>query len=164
LAQIARDLQAGGLKVNGNLSTVGNMNVTGNLNVNGAINFLPKGVIVAWNGTSAPAGWAVCDGQNGTPDLRGRFVLAQGQGNGLTNRQLNQTGGVESVTLTVEQIPPHNHHWLARNDDYNGVGGGNTSLEDDAGPERPIQTSSTGGGNPHENMPPFYVLTYIMKL
>ena len=48
------------------------------LNVTGPFNLLPKGTIVAFNGTTAPTGWAICDGKtvNGykTPDLRGRFI------------------------------------------------------------------------------------------
>ena len=51
--------------------------VTGKLTVNGeAISPIPRGVIVAWHGEvdSIPKGWALCDGKNGTPDLRGRFI------------------------------------------------------------------------------------------
>ena len=137
------------------------------------IDHLPKGLIVAWNKIVAPIGWVLCDGTNGTPDLRGKFILAGGQGrdtNGklLTNIKLNEKGGNEEVTLTLEQIPKHNHHWIAYNDDYNGKGGGNRGLEDDAPVndrnKRKIETNFVGGGEPHTIMPPFYVLTYIMKL
>ncbi len=45
-----------------------------NLKVTGSFNLLPKGVILTWTGTTPPDGWALCDGTNGTPDLRGRFI------------------------------------------------------------------------------------------
>lgn len=45
-----------------------------NLSVTKSFNLLPTGVIVAWTGSTPPSGWALCDGTNGTPDLRGRFI------------------------------------------------------------------------------------------
>lgn len=53
---------------NENSMTVSNLNITSSLNI------IPKGSIIMWTGETAPDGWALCDGQNGTPDLRGRFV------------------------------------------------------------------------------------------
>jgi microcystin-dependent protein len=50
------------------------LKVPGGLDLDGPFNIIPKGVIVAWNSKDAPAGWALCNGQNGTPDLRGRFI------------------------------------------------------------------------------------------
>jgi len=76
---------------------------------------LPNGVIMIWSGAEnyVPKGWAICNGQtyNGytTPDLRGRFVLAAGQGTNLTNRIRNETGGAETVTLSLDEMPTHNH-------------------------------------------------------
>src|ERR1700760_1912499 len=86
----------------------------------------------------APAGWAFCNGatlaisENDTlfnligttfggdgqstfnlPDLRGRVVVHQGQGGGLSNYTIGQTGGSESVTLNTQQIPSHNHMLLS---------------------------------------------------
>ena len=51
------------------------------------------------------------DGQTtfGLPDLRGRVPISQGQGTGLSNYSLGQVGGTETVTLTVNQMPTHNH-------------------------------------------------------
>lgn len=60
-----------------------NMTVT-NLTVTGAFNLLPRGTIVAWTGSVPPNGWNFCDGTNGTPDLRGRFIVGTGQGQNLT--------------------------------------------------------------------------------
>ena len=53
---------------NENDMTVSNLTITSRLNI------VPKGSIIMWSGATAPDGWALCDGQNGTPDLRGRFV------------------------------------------------------------------------------------------
>ncbi|MCE2826758.1 MAG: tail fiber protein, partial [Verrucomicrobium sp.] len=71
---------------------------------------VPLGGIILWSGAenAVPAGWALCNGQssNGrtTPDLRGRFVIGASSGRGV-----GTTGGAESVTLSINQIPAHNH-------------------------------------------------------
>jgi len=76
---------------------------------------VPLGGIIMWSGSvdSIPQGWALCNGQTSnnriTPDLRGRFVVGAGQGSGLSNRNVNDRGGVETVTLTTGQLPAHNH-------------------------------------------------------
>ena len=53
---------------------------------------LPSGTIVIWSGEeiAIPVGWSLCDGTNGTPDLRNRFVLGAGDG-----RLVHETGGSE---------------------------------------------------------------------
>lgn len=67
---------------------------------------VPAGVITMWSGSVAtiPTGWALCNGSNGTPDLRDRFVVGAGN-----NYAVNATGGADSVTLTTNQIPSHTH-------------------------------------------------------
>jgi microcystin-dependent protein len=131
--------------------------------------YLPKGTIIAWYpvsvSTAPPNGWAVCDGTNGTPDLRGRFIMGYS-----TSRAYKSTGGEERVTLKLTEIPPHQHET-----------GGHTAsnmLGDvlypyivDAG--RRGAWSYYAGGNPngnekgltdsHENMPPYVAVIYIMK-
>jgi len=62
LSEVATKLQAGGLTIPGNLT------------VTGSFNYLPRGTIVAFNSTTAPNGWTLCDGSNGSPDLRGKFI------------------------------------------------------------------------------------------
>ena len=59
-----------------------------------------------WSGliSSIPDRWALCNGTNGTPDLRDRFIVGAGSGYAPGN-----TGGQNTVTLTVNQIPAHGH-------------------------------------------------------
>jgi len=170
LAEVATKLQKEGLTIPGNLT------------VTGSFNYLPKGSIIAYNqSNSAPPGWTLCDGSNGSPDLRGRFVL----GNGGT-RDINTIGGEENVTLGVHQIPKHNHEASGTTDSKGsknfgiakahgdtgnwhliGVGGeplGERQTADDHIHNLNINVGYTGSGEAHNNMPPFYVLTYIMKL
>lgn len=67
------------------------------------------------------------DGENtfGLPDFRGRLPINSGTGPGLQNKVLGQTGGAESFTLTIGNLPPHNHQVLATNTlgDMGGPGG-----------------------------------------
>ena len=68
-----------------------------------------QGMIIMWNSTvaSIPTGFVLCDGNNGTPDLRGRFVVGHHPSNG--DYDVDDTGGAEDVTLTIAQMPSHKH-------------------------------------------------------
>jgi len=178
---------------------------------------IPVGGIIMWSGTtgtSLPSNWKLCDGStyNGikTPDLRGRFVLSSGQGSGgLTNRTVDTIGGVETVALTVEQMPKHKHDVGATTSGNDGDHGHNvtavnlweyatpypggrshnvTSVNqarpydiraDNVASKYKADTNPTGtwhshaiavtetekgSSNAHENMPPFYVLAFIMRI
>ena len=85
---------------------------------------MPVGAIIAFCGTTGfdTSVWHLCDGtahgssallavlgSANTPDLRGRFIIAAGQGSGLTNRTHGTTGGAETVTLGVSEMPAHTH-------------------------------------------------------
>ena len=78
---------------------------------------LIKGIIMAFSGTfdsngypidpdtnTGDTGWHICDGTNGTPDLRGRFILGASDGHAV-----GSTGGEENHTLNVNEMPSHTH-------------------------------------------------------
>ncbi|WP_202945713.1 tail fiber protein [Acetonema longum] len=120
---------------------------------------VPSGMICMWSGSIAtiPAGWTLCNGQNGTPDLRDRFIVGAGGSYSVGN-----TGGSNTVTLTVNQIPSHNHA-------FPGHPGGSASSRVDAdfsgsGTWYNKVVGNTGGGQSHENRPPYYALCYIYKI
>ena len=127
-----------------------------------------KGIIVAWNGTldKIPQGWAVCDGTKDTPNLSGRFIIGAGAGNNLTARTPNETGGTESHVLTINELPSHTHQYnkntgicnqdcKSGNNSWFMINPSNTGITDAVGSPTPAA---------HNNMPPYYVLFYIMKL
>jgi len=143
---------------------------------------VPIGAILMWSGQAVqqdsnlnptngvPVGWAICDGTNGTPDLRSRFIVgAQGTnqvaGTDLTGYNTGDMGGEEFHQLTVPEMPSHTHGysdvWVSSDATYSGGGGGFGGGG---------TTNATGGDPtnnnatlPHNNMPPFYALAYIMK-
>ena len=120
------------------------------------------GMIIAWYGNTGniPTGFVLCDGNNSTPNLSGRFVVGYDASN--SDYDVNDTGGSESVTLTVNQIPAHTHNInLAVRAFYQEPR--NFGVGTDGSANNSEDTGSTGGGQSHENRPPFYALCYIMK-
>jgi len=157
------------------------------------------GEIRMFGGNFAPAGWAFCDGslmlisENdtlfaligttyggdgqqtfGLPDLRGRVPLHQGTTQGFgTPYTIGQSGGVESVTLTTNQLPAHSHAALAatvgdRTSPAGAVWAGSPDMAQFAAPPGAAMNASavgnTGGSQPHENMPPFLGVNFIISL
>ena len=120
------------------------------------------GMIILWSGAAnaIPTGFVLCDGNNNTPNLSGRFVVGYDASN--NDYDVNDTGGSESVTLSVDQIPAHTHTYI---DQYVAINNGYRpwpASNNDCG-QRNINSGSTGGGQSHENRPPYYALCYIMK-
>ena len=121
-----------------------------------------SGMIILWSGAAdaIPTGFVLCDGNNSTPNLSGRFVVGYDASN--SDYDVNDTGGSESVTLTVNQIPAHTHNInLAVRAFYQEPR--NFGVGTDGSANNSEDTGSTGGGQSHENRPPFYALCYIMK-
>ncbi len=90
-----------------NINSLYNANnlTVGNINVGGSFNMMQSGSILMWNNPTVPNGWLICDGTNGTPDLRGRFII----GCDDNNYKLGAIGGEESHVLTNDEIPSHAH-------------------------------------------------------
>jgi microcystin-dependent protein len=157
------------------------------------------GEIRMFGGNFAPAGWAFCSGQLmpisendalfaligttyggdgqetfGLPDLQGRLPMHMGTGAGLTTRVIGESGGVETVTLTVNQIPVHSHAPLAVSGNgnqatpQNGVWAGvTTSIYTTNPPTIAFNATlggNTGGSQPHENLMPFLAVSFIISL
>lgn len=158
------------------------------------------GEVQIFAGNYAPTGWALCDGQllpisqntalfsllgtnyggNGIstfalPDLRGRAPIHPGQGNGLSNRNLGEVGGIEFITLTAAQIPSHTHtiSGSAANGAADSPGGRVLARAPGAIPQygatpnvdlAATAVGSSGGGQPHNNLQPYLTLNYIIAL
>lgn len=124
---------------------------------------IPTGVIVMWSGAAnaIPSGWALCNGQNGTPDLRNRFIVGAGSSYGV-----GATGGADTVTLTKNQMPAHTHRLTTTYGEKDTSGGTiypySTRCQG-VGISANNEIEYTGGSQPHENRPPYYALCFIMK-
>ena len=141
---------------------------------------VPVGTIVMWNnrnGASIPTNWALCDGTNGTPDLRDRFVVGYS-----STKAINTTGGsadaivvshTHTATSTVTD-PGHAHSYNIRH--MSGVAGsGGTSPINNA-PSTATTSSNTtgitvsttinsqGSSGTNANLPPYYALAFIQKI
>jgi microcystin-dependent protein len=122
-------------------------------------------------------------GGNGTstfalPDLQGRAPMQAGQGPGLSLRDLGETGGEQTVTLLQTEMAAHSH--TAQGSPTGGIaspannswGGGLKGHQGAYSPSvpasnvqmNPFATSISGGNQPHNNMPPFLGLTFIIAL
>ncbi|SFO96743.1 Microcystin-dependent protein [Oscillibacter sp. PC13] len=120
------------------------------------------GMICAWSGSvdAIPAGWALCDGTGGTPDLRGRFLLGAGGSYAPW-----KTGGEANHTLTISELPGHSHFYeMPQKGSQSGAG--DTIGYGTPKTYFPVNkiTTSTGGGSSHNNMPPYYALCFVMYL
>jgi len=175
---------------------------------------MPELSVISYAGSTAPTGWQLCNGTalkytNGyfvsntdertssfnknstgdlilTPDLKGKFIL--GNGGSGANKALHNNGGEETHTLTVAEMPEHNHSYedavhvqhdtrdyqfshysnlgmvklKQTGNVYGVVDWQHTTAVKNVWGYKP-DTKKTGSSQPHNNMPPYYVLTYIIK-
>lgn len=146
---------------------------------------LPTGMMINYGGSSAPSGWLLCDGSAvsrttyaalfaviGTtygagdasttfnlPDLQGKFALGAGGGFAL-----GATGGEEDHLLTVDELPAHDHdNNVVRGADDN-TSGSKIQSGDTTSGTVDIVTSSVGGDQAHNNMPPYTVSNVLIKI
>jgi microcystin-dependent protein len=150
----------------------------------------PTGGIIMWSGSiaSIPAGWALCNGTLGTPNLEDRFVVGAGAGYAVNAQggsiSHNHGGNTAPYALTVNDIAAHDHLMVAPGVSnapltttsplsQQRTAGGDTEyvLQGGAGSGSIGLTSSTGAGAGHShginssgNLPPYYALAFIMKL
>lgn len=133
-------------------------------------NGVPSGVILLWSGSvaSIPTGWLLCNGSNGTPDLRSRFIVGAGSTYSVADTGGSANAIVVSHTHSVVD-PGHTHE---QNGQTLGPGAGgfafgagslavpvNNTDSNTTG----ISISSTGSSGTNANLPPYYALAYIMK-
>ncbi len=165
------------------------------------------GQIIMFGGNFAPRGWALCDGtllpinQNqalfsilGTtyggdgrttfalPDLRGRMAIHAGSGAGLTPRNLGAKGGTQENTLTIQNMPSHNHTAsgsinlgtaanqpagtnnflpVTTGSNFYSNTAGNTNLNSES---VNINVTNNGGSQPYNNMQPYTVVNYLIAI
>lgn len=109
-------------------------------------------------GKKLRAGWAICNGNNGTDNIAGRTIIGQGIGYST----LSGLGGSATHTLTIDEMPSHTH---AFDGSVNTSGGSGQKVVNNATDNTAdVVSKSTGLGLPHNNMQPYIILVYIMKL
>jgi microcystin-dependent protein len=211
MAQV-KDMQAGtdadNFAIGGNLAVTGTTTLTGTTaaptpgttddstkiaTTEFVRNIVPSGVIVMWSGSIAtiPSGWLICDGTNGTPDLRNRFIV----GAGSTYSVAGTGGSADAIVVshTHTATDSGHRHFVAAYTNVQGVPNGYTTMTSsnqvsaggggggfseayqmmgtstDATVGRTssstasISVSATGSSGTNANMPPYYALAFIMK-
>lgn len=160
---------------------------------------IPYGTIIQSAAVTVPDGWLLCDGASilkatylnlfnaigyvyggsalnfNVPDMRGRVAVGTGDGVGveLTNRVLGSSGGRETHTLSVDEMPSHTHTSNSNANYGLMYSDGNNTQDADinftAGEPNlyasvlPLVINNTGSGTAHNNMQPFLVLNYLIK-
>jgi microcystin-dependent protein len=170
--------------VDSTIATLNSPTFTGTVTLPATTNgLLPSGAITQFAGAAAPAGYLLCTGQSvstttfaslfsaigytyggsggffNVPNLQNRVPVGKGTGTFAT---LNSTGGSETHTLTVAEMPSHNHSTSivakAFTSALDGLSGGTVNNNTQSYP-----SSLTGGGQAHNNLQPYIVLNYIIK-
>lgn len=135
---------------------------------------IPSGVILIWSGSSAaiPAGWLLCNGSSGTPDLRNRFIVGAGSTYSVGNKGGSADAVVVSHTHTATVTDPgHSHTYFRNNNIVGDSSEGNNFLDFTDSTQSTgtattgitVTNSTTGESGTNKNLPPYYALCYIMK-
>jgi len=141
---------------------------------------IPAGMISLWYGSigSIPSGWYLCDGSNGTPDLRDRFVIGAG-----SSYSVAATGGSANHTLTTAEMPSHTHSATVTDPGHVhsygtygafgsiGVTGSGVGLLQSYTPPNTasavtgisVSNSTVGSSTAFSVLNPYYALAYVMK-
>ncbi len=189
--RVQNNVNVGGDVTLGGKITAATIEITGGIPPSAGV--VPIGGIIMWSGlpSAIPAGWALCDGQSGRPDLRGRFVV--GYHDAIpqydATRKLGKNASDTTTTLVMANLPAHNHaagtlvansagahsHSVSAS-----TGGGGTTINadnDSSIEENPStstagdhthsiggSTANAGSGTAFGNRPPWYVLAYIIRI
>ena len=148
-----------------------------NLFINNYERTFQKGMIISWYGylNKIPKDWALCDGSNGTPDLRDKFIIGGGK-----TYDIGETGGKSSITLEKSNLPPLGQSYFS-GDSHNGpyhhysngflkyIRSYSTYLKssdsgDNWGSVYMIDLNEGLNSSPIDVMNPYYSLFFIMKL
>lgn len=159
-----------------------------NITINGNKSpFASRLMIIMWYGkiSDIPSGWVICNGTNGTPDLREKFVIGAGK-----SYKVGKIGGRRFISLQTSNIPRHRHfgkttkggahnhlQWVGGLDDRNfsGVPGQTPAADAPAQHRRywtnsnnsahshNLKTNITGGKELLDMLPPYRSILYIMK-
>ena len=136
---------------------------------------IPAGIISIWYGSigSVPTGWYLCDGSNGTPDLRDRFIIGAG-----STYSVGSTGGSTTRTLTTSEMPSHTHAATVTDPGHNhsitattfgGASGGailvpfGSTTTGTSTTGITVSNAATGSGTAFNILNPYYALAYVMK-
>lgn len=147
-------------------------------------NGVPAGSILMWSGTIAtiPSGWYLCNGSNGTPDLRNKFIVGaylddSGAKTSITGSN-TQTGGTkDAVNVSHSHTATdsgHTHSYggnvstsnqfpVSGGGGYSGVGTPYMASANTASGTASISVSTEGVSGTNQNLPPYYALAFIMK-
>ena len=149
---------------------------------------IPKGSIIAYNSTEAPLGWALCDGNEGQkingmtiPDLRGRFIYGKSNNNNILDSGGSANAVVVSHNHSMNNAGHHSHHqryyqYFHGNKNYpSGIDhGGDNKIADQNYDGVAVHTHHSGNhkhdinhsgeSGTNKNLPPYVVLTYIIKI
>jgi microcystin-dependent protein len=171
-----------GVQIASNTTAVVSGQVTPLVNVNNLYNRVPPGLIATWSGSlgTIPTGWQLCDGTNGTPNLRDKFLIGAG-----TTYAVSDVGGEATHTLITTEIPAHVHYGGMTDQGVSTQGDANITIVDvvenyagsvgagkaigfaygtDSGYDNIYLSNSTGSGDAHNNLPPYYALAFIQKI
>lgn len=134
---------------------------------------LPSGVILLWHGSvgSIPAGWVLCNGANGTPDLRSKFVVGAGSAYAVAASGGSADATLVSHTHTASVTDPGHTHNLPGSTSSGGInqtqiGVSATAINATSASATTgisVTNSTVGSSATNANLPPYYALCYIMK-
>jgi hypothetical protein len=189
----------GALASSGTLTQSGTLNVTGGFQLGGSAGTsgqvivsqgsgtpvwgsgFPSGGIIMWSGTIAtiPSGWYLCDGSNGTPDLRNRFIIGANADDGGASKTnvtgtATQSGGskdaiVVSHTHSATVTDPGHSHFVGISEYSSGSGRGGFGTYNQSTTTSPqttgisVAVSTTGSSGTNANLPPYFALAFIQK-